>query len=104
MIKGIVPVMTRGSIATYFGGDMVIKEIERSGKENSYPSLIVPLFFILSLLFQISLYLYKMIRSRKHKNTKNNYMHSLKTILGKILILVMRGGEDLSDSVWSLLF
>ena len=81
MIKGIVPVMTRGSIATYFGGDMVIKEIERSGKENSYPSLIVPLFFILSLLFQISLYLYKMIRSRKHKNTKNNYMHSLKTIL-----------------------
>ena len=55
MMKGIVPVMTQGSIATYFGGELVIQEIERTGQENSYPSLIFPLFFILSLLFQISL-------------------------------------------------
>ena len=87
MMTGIVPVMTQGSIATYFGGDLVIQEIERTGKENSYPSLIFPLFFILSLLFQVSLYLYKMVRSRKHKNMNNNYMHSLKTILGNIDII-----------------
>ena len=84
MMNGIVPVMTRGSIATYFGGDPVIQQIERTEKENSHPSLIVPLFFILSLLFQMSLYLYKMIRSRKHEKMNNNYMHSLKTSLGNI--------------------
>ena len=83
MINGIVPVMTRGSIATYFGGEPVIQEIERTEKEDSHPSLIVPLFFIVSLLFQMSLYLYKIIRSRKHKKMNNNYMHNLKTILGK---------------------
>ena len=82
-MNGIVPVMTRGSIATYFGGEHVIQQIERTEKEDCHPSLIVPLFFIVSLLFQMSLYLYKIIRSRKHKKMNNNYMHNLKTILGK---------------------
>ena len=83
---GIVPVMTQGSIATYYGGDQVIQQIERTEKGNSHPSLILPLFFILSLLFQMSLYLYKLLRSRKHgNNMNNNYMYSLKTSLGNII-------------------
>ena len=81
MMAGIVPVMTQGLFATFFGGDLVIKEIEQ---RNSYPSLIMPLFFILSALFQISLYLYKMIRSRNHRKMGNTYMHSLKTVLGNM--------------------
>ena len=88
-MTGIAPVMTKGSIAAYFGGDLVIQEIERTEKENSRPSFILPLFFILSLLFQMSLYLYKMIRSRKHSNMNNNYMQSLKTILGIIDINII---------------
>ena len=83
MMNGIVPVMTQGSMAFYFGGDLVIQEIQRTEK-NLDPSLIIPVFFFLSLLFQMCLYLYKVIRSRKQRNTKNNnYMNSLKTILGK---------------------
>ena len=82
-MTGRVPVMTQGSLATYFGGELVSQDIEQ---RDSYPSLVMPLFFILSLLFQISLYFYKLVRARKHRNMDNNYVHSLKTILGNINI------------------
>ena len=83
-MTGIVPVMTQGSLATYFGSELVIQEIR---PRNSYPSSVFPVFFSLSLLLQISLYLYKRIRCRKFENMNNNYMQSLKTIMGKMNML-----------------
>ena len=81
MFNGVVPVLTKGSFATFYGGDRVIEEIELKNLDNSQPSLVIPLFFIISSLFQMSMYLYKRVRSSRYTNI-HSYMHSLKKTLG----------------------
>ena len=81
MFNGVVPVLTKGSFATFYGGDRVIEEIELKNLDNSQPSLVIPLFFIISSLFQMSMYLYKRVRSSRYTNI-HSYMHSLKKSLG----------------------
>ena len=81
MFNGVVPVLTKGSFATFYGGDRVIEEIELKNLDNSQPSLVIPLFFIISSLFQMSMYLYKRVRSSRYTNI-HSYMHSLKKNLG----------------------
>ena len=81
MFNEVVPVLTKGSFATFYGGDRVIEEIELKNLDNSQPSLVIPLFFIISSLFQMSMYLYKRVRSSRYTNI-HSYMHSLKKTLG----------------------
>ena len=81
MFNGVVPVLTKGSLATFYGGNRVIEEIELKNLDNSQPSLVIPLFFIISSLFQMSMYLYKRVRSSRYTNI-HSYMHSLKKSLG----------------------
>ena len=81
MFNGVVPVLTKGSFATFYGGNRVIEEIELKNLDNSQPSLVIPLFFIISSLFQMSMYLYKRVRSSRYTNI-HSYMHSLKKTLG----------------------
>ena len=81
MFNGVVPVLTKGSLATFYGGNRVIEEIELKNLDNSQPSLVIPLFFIISSLFQMSMYLYKRVRSSRYTNI-HSYMHSLKKTLG----------------------
>ena len=84
MVKGMVPVMTKGSLATYFGGADVLKQIERQNGENLQPSLVFPAFFVLSSVFQIVLYLYKKVRSSQ-KRSIPSYLQALRRNLGKII-------------------
>ena len=81
MFNGVVPVLTKGSFATFYGGDRVIEEIELKNLDNSQPSLVIPLFFIISSLFQMSMYLYKRIKSSRYTNI-HSYIYSLKKNLG----------------------
>ena len=81
MFNGVVPVMTKGSFATFYGGDLVLQEIEENNIANSQPSQVIPSFFILSSLFQMSMYLYKRIKSSRYTNI-HSYIYSLKKNLG----------------------
>ena len=83
MSTGVVPVLTKGSFATFFGGELVIREIEERNKVDSQPSRVIPLFFIISSLFQMMMYLYKRIRSSRYKNI-HSYISLLKKNLGMI--------------------
>ena len=83
MFNGVVPVMTKGSFATFYGGDLVLQEIEENNIANSQPSLVIPSFFILSSLFQMSMYLYKRIKSSRYTNI-HSYIHSMKKNLGNV--------------------
>ena len=71
MANGKVPVMTKGSLETYFGGADVVRQIERENGENIQPSDIFPAFFIVSSVFQIILYLYKIVRSSQNRNIQS---------------------------------
>ena len=82
MVRGTVPVMTKGSFATYFGGADVLKQIERQNGENLQPSLVFPAFFVVSSVFQIVLYLYKKVRSSQ-KRSIPSYLQGLRRNLGK---------------------
>ena len=82
MLTGVVPVLTKGSFATFYGGDLVIQEIEQSNKDNTPPSPVIPLFFIISSLFQLSIYLYKRIKSFSDNNI-HSYISLLKKSLGR---------------------
>ena len=81
MYTGVVPVLTKGSFATFFGGQDVIQEIEKNNKVDSHPSYVIPLFFIISSLFQMLMYLYKRIRSSRLTNI-HSYISLLKKSLG----------------------
>ena len=83
MYTGVVPVLTKGSFATFFGGQDVIQEIEKD-KDNSSPSNVIPLFFIFSSLFQMLIYLHKRIRSSSARNI-HSYISLLKNSLGECL-------------------
>ena len=83
---GTVPVMTKGSFATYYGGADVVKQIEKENGGNAQPSLVFPAFFVVSSLFQIVLYLYKKVRSSQ-KRSIPSYLQALRRNLGKILNL-----------------
>ena len=85
MASGMVPVMTKGSLATYFGGADVVKQIERENGENTQPSAIFPAFFVVSSVFQIVLYLYKKVRSSQTRNLQS-YLQTLRKNLGKYLV------------------
>ena len=82
MGRGLVPVMTKGSFATYFGGADVVKQIETQNGGNIHPSLIFPAFFVVSSVFQIVLYLYKKVRSSQ-KQSIPSYLQALRRNLGK---------------------
>ena len=86
MAMGTVPVMTKGSFATYYGGADVVKQIEKENGGNAQPSLVFPAFFVVSSLFQIVLYLYKKVRSSQ-KRSIPSYLQALRRNLGKILNL-----------------
>ena len=77
-----MPVLTKGSFATFFGGQDVIQEIEKNNKVDSHPSYVIPLFFIISSLFQMFMYLYKRIRSSRLTNI-HSYLSLLKKSLGR---------------------
>ena len=81
MFAEVYPVMTKGSFATFYGGDPVIREIEQMNKDNSPPSPVIPLFLIISSLFQMSIYLYKRIKSSTYNNI-HSYIHHLKNSIG----------------------
>ena len=81
MFTGVVPVLTKGSFATFFGGETVIKEIEEKNKVDAQPSQVIPLFFIISSLFQMMMYVYKRIRTSSYKNI-HSYISLLKKSLG----------------------
>ena len=83
MFTGVVPVLTKGSFATFFGGETVIKEIEEKNKVDAQPSQVIPLFFIISSLFQMMMYVYKRIRTSSYKNI-HSYISLLKKSLGMI--------------------
>ena len=85
MASGTVPVMTKGSLATYFGGADVVRQIEIENAENIQPSIIFPAFFIVSSVFQIVLYLYKNVRS-SHKLNIQSYAQTLRKNLGKYIV------------------
>ena len=82
MYTGVVPVLTKGSFATFFGGQDVIQEIEKNNNVDSHPSYVIPLFFIISSLFQMLMYLYKRIRSSRLTNI-HSYLSLLKKSLGR---------------------
>ena len=82
MARGMVPVMTKGSFATYFGGADVVKQIERQNGGNIQPSLVFPAFFVVSSVFQIVLYLYRKVRSSQ-KRSIQSYWQTLRRNLGK---------------------
>ena len=90
MARGAVPVMTKGSLATYFGGADVLRQIERENGENIQPSIIFPAFFVLSSVFQMILYLYKKVRSSK-KRSIQSYIETLRKNLGKYYKLFIMG-------------
>ena len=84
MARGLVPVMTKGSFATYFGGAEVVKQIETQNGGNIQPSLVFPAFFVVSSVFQIVLYLYKKVRSSQKPNIPS-YLQALRRNLGKLI-------------------
>ena len=60
----------------------MVRQLERENGENIQPSDIFPAFFIVSSVFQIILYLYKIVRSSQNRNIQS-YVQILRTNLGK---------------------
>ena len=75
--RGSIPLLTKGSLATFFGGPEVIKQLA-----NDPPSPAVLIFFINSILLQTSVLLYKKMRKYKLRSFQT-YMQELRTNLGK---------------------
>ena len=84
MLTGIVPVLTKGSFATFYGGEIVIREIEERNKVELQPSQVIPSFFIISSLFQMMMYVYKRIRTSGYRNIQS-YISLLKKNLGRLI-------------------
>lgn len=68
--------MTRGSLAKFFGGGDIFKEVD-----DRKPRKTFVVFFLLSVLFQLSLWTYKKIRNQKVQSF-SSYINSLRKNLG----------------------
>ena len=68
--------MTKGMLATHYGGQEVLQQLT-----DEKPSKIVPIFFIVSVASQIFLCVYKQIRSYKDKQL-HTYIKLLRGNLG----------------------
>ena len=76
--RGSLPLLTKGSLAKFFGGPKVIKQLS-----NDPPSPAVLVFFIYSILIQIAVVLYKKIRKYQLR-TFQTYIQELRTNLGML--------------------
>jgi len=55
----IFPILSKGSFVYYYGGCELLKEVPKSGSPVS------PVMLGLSILFQVSLYIFKKLKLRK---------------------------------------
>ena len=96
MLTGIVPVLTKGSFATFYGGEIVIREIEERNKVDLQPSQVIPSFFIISSLFQMMMYVYKRIRTSGYRNIQS-YISLLKKNLGMLNIYLSSSNQSVGS-------
>ena len=96
MLTGIVPVLTKGSFATFYGGEIVIREIEERNKVELQPSQVIPSFFIISSLFQMMMYVYKRIRTSGYRNIQS-YISLLKKNLGMLNIYLSSSNQSVGS-------
>ena len=72
MFKGSLPMLTKGPLALFFGGDLIIGDLsERS------PGKGMPIVLLCSLIFQIFLVILKQAKSRKLKMYAHNLTRAL---------------------------
>ena len=70
MFQGTLPMLTKGPLALFFGGDPIIGDLSEKSPGRGMPILI-----LCSLIFQIFLYILKQAKSRKLK--MNAVAHNL---------------------------
>ena len=85
MFQGSLPMLTKGPIALFYGGDSIVEDLsERS------PGRGVPILLICSSVFQIFLYILKQSKSRKLIMYVHNLNKSLvENVLNMYRIIVI---------------
>ena len=75
-VVGYIPLMTKGPLAKHFGGDDVIKELtdDKPGKTHL-------VYFLISLIFQLILLVYKKIKLRRFRSL-HSYWKLMRRNLG----------------------
>ena len=72
MYQGQLPMLTKGPLALFYGGDQIIPDLSEKS-----PGRGVPLLFLGSAIFQVSLYILKHLKSRDRKMYVHNLTKSL---------------------------
>ena len=81
-VTGHNPLLTRGSLAKFFGGDELFEQLD-----DRKPNTTFAVVFLLSLMFQVAMWLYKKFKNYRLKSF-STYMVSLRKNLGKKAIML----------------
>ena len=72
--------VTKGPFALFYGGDKIIPKLS-----EDFPDWGIPILTFVSVTFQLSLYLFKYLKSRK----LNLYAHNLRIIMYRIIVIIL---------------
>jgi hypothetical protein len=88
MYQEQLPILTKGPFSLFYGGEQIINQLSKKS-----PGRGIPVLFIGSAIFQISLYILKQSKSRKLKTYTHNLTRSLVenvlNMYGIMVIIIM---------------